>query len=350
MNRILVLTACSATLACGGPAEIVAGAVDGASAHAPFSKFDGSDEADTSCRVVLRQARASKAGSGSLWVPVSGTFDVAQGLLDQGATPHVLYRAASESRYEVEEAKPSGGAPSGFRRFSFRLSNATITPHDVIFERDSVEILPFAQLGAVRVLDHNTPAGTGAVAPPSFQYAAASSTCAAPMADTQAPTFEQPAPVAQQLDLRIKTAEPGADPCKGAKPLEGVYTVSDYQSDTSQSVHVCSTTSKAAQDQEVTLHYRFAADAKLVRHSFTFHATVSSKAVYKVDLNGLNPFPGSGACPAESVALSYEEGEFNMWAEAELYLTVGELDDEWRPTTAPRKVRYGTFPAYECLH
>ena len=117
----LVLALAALSAACGGP-DVVSGDTD--EVAPPFGKSDGTDVADTDCRVVLRSVAHKTAGafSGVLWVTFTGRFDVAEALLkDPAASVHLMFKAGSESRWEIEDAQPTSGGPKGFKRFSLLL-------------------------------------------------------------------------------------------------------------------------------------------------------------------------------------------------------------------------------------
>jgi len=347
-------------LGCAAEAPTIIGEVD-SWADAPFAKGDGTDEADTSCRVVLRQIGHSKTNvySGDLWVTFSGKFDVAESLIADGATPMLIYKAGSESKFNWANGTPSGRGPTGFKRFSFKLDAGTLMPHDVEFKRDTLQVIAVARTADGRILDHNSrgleSAGVELTPENKYRFSAPSSTCSAPM---RAAEVNKDDP--DKVTLVVKTGPANEDPCANGAPLLNEYTVRDYQTDAGNSVHLCAFVAKAgvtdgwgtspetADVFDVKLQYRFARSGDFTPTSLTFHKVANKTAVYTVNLNELDPFPESG-CPAEGVALEYKEEAFNMWARAEMYVTVGTK--EYKPQAGGFfSALYGAFPAFECLH
>ncbi|HEY2509853.1 MAG TPA: hypothetical protein VGI39_03325, partial [Polyangiaceae bacterium] len=119
-----------AASACGSPANDPApSSVSIASQSAALT----GDSGDTSCQVVLRHTAMNFQGrlgpqtdcsSGTCWVMVWVTFDLAmnESLAEAGA--YVRYRAEGAAAWQQSaEAQPIFGAPEGFRRYQVVLSS-----------------------------------------------------------------------------------------------------------------------------------------------------------------------------------------------------------------------------------
>ncbi len=353
----VIVIAVAVSAGCGGPAEVLDSGEDG-SIEAPYAKADGVDVADTECRVVLRRVRF-KTSNASLWVTFNGQFDVAIELLEAGDAA-VMYKATSEKRWVRGDVKKVGGAPAGYQRFSFRLDNATITPHDVLFERDSMDILPFVRTATGRIIDKNVLGEQTAypIQAPKFDYTAGPGVCSAP---GEAPTSHSldVAPTASVGTVTVRTGKPTGDPCKTAAAYEDAITVHNYQQTAADTAsHVCiklppKTNSLEADAYDLRIHYRYREDAKYTQDSVAFDKKVGSSPQYKVDLWTLDPMEESG-CPSGNVALEHKEGDYDMWARASFYFTIGKGEEnrtEIRPGAGRDfEALYGAFLEYHCLH
>jgi hypothetical protein len=152
---LLAVTACSTA-----PAP-------GESARSSSSPLTQGDQSDTSCQVVLRHTYInfeSRLGpqtdcsSGTCWVIITVTFDVAMSQsLDQAAA-YVLYQGGGQTDAgaawrQSPQAVPIFGAPEGYRRYQVVLNQDTFTsgPGDT-----DVAIIPFlAEYWGERLFDHN---------------------------------------------------------------------------------------------------------------------------------------------------------------------------------------------------
>jgi Family of unknown function (DUF6209) len=131
-----------------------------------------SDSADYSCQIVLRHTDINfesslgpqtDCSSGTCWVVITVTFDVAMSQSLSGAEAFVLYQGEGSAVWEQSpQAEPVFGcdelpdgpcAPIGFRRYQVVLNSDTFTngPGD-----NTVQLIPFlAPVGGGRLFDHN---------------------------------------------------------------------------------------------------------------------------------------------------------------------------------------------------
>ncbi len=130
------------------------------------------DSADTSCQVVLRHTYINfesalgpqtDCSSGTCWVVITVTFDVAMSQSLAQSEAFVLYQGEGSSTWQQSaQAEPIFGcdelpdgpcAPIGFRRYQVVLNTDTFTngPGDTM-----VSFIPFiATVGGARLFDHN---------------------------------------------------------------------------------------------------------------------------------------------------------------------------------------------------
>lgn len=158
--RRFALAAFVSLAACGsGPGD----ASRDSSSAAALSAAIAGDSADTSCQIVLRTANVnlgSRLGpqtdcsSGTCWVMVWVTFDVAMSQSLKGSEAYVLYEGEGSTTWQrSREALPVFGAAEGFRRYQVVLDDGTFRagPGD-----QTVSLIPFLQVaGGGRVFDHN---------------------------------------------------------------------------------------------------------------------------------------------------------------------------------------------------
>ncbi|HEY3819565.1 MAG TPA: DUF6209 family protein [Polyangiaceae bacterium] len=154
----LALVACSG----GSPADATGSLASAVSAG---------DSADTSCQVVLRHTDVNfesslgpetDCSSGTCWVVIPVTFDVAMSESLAEAEAFVLYQGEGSATWQQSvQAEPVSGcdelpdgpcAPVGFRRYQVTLRTDTFTtgPGDT-----TVSFIPFLQVGGGRLFDHN---------------------------------------------------------------------------------------------------------------------------------------------------------------------------------------------------
>jgi hypothetical protein len=121
------------------------------------------DVADTGCQVVLRHTYIdfesslgpqTDCSSGTCWVVVTVTFDVAMAQSLAQSEAFVLYQGeAGPGWQQSAQAEPTSGAPVGFRRYQVVLRSDTFTsgPGDA-----TVRLIPFIQtVPGQRLFDHN---------------------------------------------------------------------------------------------------------------------------------------------------------------------------------------------------
>ncbi len=121
------------------------------------------DSADTGCQVVLRHTYIDFQGrmgpqtdcsSGTCWVVIAVTIDVAMSQSLAQSEAYVLYQGEGSTAWQQSgQAEPTFGAPVGFRRYVVTLRSGTFTsgPGDT-----TVRLIPFLRtVGGARVFDHN---------------------------------------------------------------------------------------------------------------------------------------------------------------------------------------------------
>jgi len=121
------------------------------------------DSADTGCQVVLRHTYINfesslgpqtDCSSGTCWVVITVTFDVAMSQSLAQSEAYVLYQGEGSATWQQSaQAEPTFGAPVGFRRYQVTLQSDTFTsgPGDT-----TVRLIPFlATVGGARLFDHN---------------------------------------------------------------------------------------------------------------------------------------------------------------------------------------------------
>ena len=128
----------------------------------------GADAAENQCGIVLREVGRrpnstggyeSVCGEHGCFYVWSGTLDVAEEQLGQGATPHVLYQTSMGERawWEIDAVEVDG-AGAGYRRFAFRIDEHTPSPgmSTSSLNRTRIELVPFLRDSAGnRWFDHN---------------------------------------------------------------------------------------------------------------------------------------------------------------------------------------------------
>jgi hypothetical protein len=152
-------------LACGSTAPADAIATQGA----PLTQ---GDSADTSCQIVLRHTYIdfesslgpqTDCSSGTCWVVIRVTFDVAMSQSLAQSSAFVLYQGEGSSTWQQSApAEPVLGcdelpdgpcAPVGFRRYQVVLRTDTFTSGP---GNTTVDLIPFIQtVGGARLFDHN---------------------------------------------------------------------------------------------------------------------------------------------------------------------------------------------------
>ncbi len=166
---LLILTAGSVFAGCTSPSA----GVTVATAQAPGAgKADGSDIADRSCRVVLREvARPPASGlyetnceteSGACFFVFAGTVDVSEAFA-AGASVGVLFSSTWQPGWFEVAAVPvdpttlETPVEDGFVRFEFRLDDKTMAAGASAgaIQRTKISLIPFVRTGGARHFDHN---------------------------------------------------------------------------------------------------------------------------------------------------------------------------------------------------
>ena len=122
-----------------------------------LGKADSNDKADRNCAVVLRRfgqphGLPSNRVGGTNWVVFEGWVDVHDGTVE---APSVLFSSPHTAWQSVAgEATP--GAPDGFRRYAFKLSDGTLPMGDsTAWKEMRIELVPFLPRPTGRLFDHN---------------------------------------------------------------------------------------------------------------------------------------------------------------------------------------------------
>jgi hypothetical protein len=119
------------------------------------------DFADTNCQVVLRNTAmsfdssgaATDCSSGTCWVIVTVTFDVAMQQSLAQSEAFVLYQGSSGTWRQSNQAEPTFGAPVGFRRYQVAINYDTFENGN---NANNVNLIPYIQVtGGARYFDHN---------------------------------------------------------------------------------------------------------------------------------------------------------------------------------------------------
>ncbi len=160
---------CAAGCAAETPADLAAAGDLGVieQALAPFEAAGWNDGADQSCQVVLRTAHRPIGDYGyethcagpTCWLMWEAQVDVAQGLIDQGGVPRVLFHARGDgSWWQTDGHELTEGVPAGYQRFSFLLSEHSLSS-DLYWGTlldSALEVIASVELpGKVRLFGHN---------------------------------------------------------------------------------------------------------------------------------------------------------------------------------------------------
>jgi hypothetical protein len=100
-----------------------------------------------------RMGPQTDCSSGTCWVVITVTFDVAMSQSLAGYEAFVLYQGEGSTTWQQSaQAEPTFGAPVGFRRYQVTLRSGTFTsgPGDT-----TVRLIPFLDVGGARLFDHN---------------------------------------------------------------------------------------------------------------------------------------------------------------------------------------------------
>ncbi|RLB62946.1 MAG: hypothetical protein DRI90_07945 [Deltaproteobacteria bacterium] len=162
-------------IACAAGCTLEGAAADGAGetlgaveqALAPFESGGWADGADQDCQVVLRTARRpigdygyeTQCSGPTCWLLWEAQIDVDQGVLDAGGVPKLLFHATTDSSWwQVDGQLLTEGAPSGYQRFSFVLSEHTMPSNQYwgTLLDSALEVIAAVELpGKVRLFGHN---------------------------------------------------------------------------------------------------------------------------------------------------------------------------------------------------
>lgn len=163
------------TVACGAGAPGAPGvepespeAIGGGVATTAPLLVGSSDAADTSCSVVLRSAVRPNGTTGGYEIDrttggyyvFAGVVDVSEAAAKDAASVGVAYLSGG-AWYDVAATK-SAGAPAGFQRYAFRITNHTVTSgtSTTSLMRYRLELAPYLRGAAGgRLFDHNRNAG-----------------------------------------------------------------------------------------------------------------------------------------------------------------------------------------------
>ena len=153
-----------ASVACGSasPDSRSTAELRGSTSSAPSPEAQG-DYADTICQVVLRHTYINfesslgpqtNCSSGTCWVVVTVTFDLAMSQSLAQSEAFVLYQGEGSATWQQSaQAEPVFGAPVGFRRYQVVLQWDTFTDGP---GNTNVSLIPFIQtVGGARLFDHN---------------------------------------------------------------------------------------------------------------------------------------------------------------------------------------------------
>jgi Family of unknown function (DUF6209) len=164
---IALLPACSAA-----PADDAATRSTSAARLPAVSPAVAGDSADTACQVVLRHTDIdfesslgpqTDCSSGTCWVVITVTFDVAMSQSLAQSEAFVLYQGEGSATWQQSpQAEPIFGcdelpdgpcAPEGFRRYQVVLRTGTFTNGP---GNTNVSLIPYIQtVGGARLFDHN---------------------------------------------------------------------------------------------------------------------------------------------------------------------------------------------------
>lgn len=156
----LVVSGCSVGGEPRGADEAASG--DGVATTAPLLA-GSSDAADTSCSVILRHAERPAGPTGGYEIDpttrqyvFAGAVDLSEAAAKEATSVGVAY-LSNGAWYDVT-ATATTGAPAGFRRYGFRITNHTVTDGMSLtsLTRYRLELAPYARSSAGgRLFDHN---------------------------------------------------------------------------------------------------------------------------------------------------------------------------------------------------
>ncbi|MDP2345671.1 MAG: DUF6209 family protein [Deltaproteobacteria bacterium] len=135
----------------------------GGAVQEPLIGVDGAgDFADRSCQIVLRDmgrvtSSSGFAIAGSRWI-FEGRVDVSKRALAEGASPMLLVKAGSDPAWRALAPLASTGISGDADRFLFHVDDGDLPGPGISatgLARNNVQVIPFLQLGAARLFDHN---------------------------------------------------------------------------------------------------------------------------------------------------------------------------------------------------
>ena len=160
MRRVVMAVALALT-ACG-PGEAMVEEFDDelGTAEGPLLGADGRDAAERSCHVVLREIQRGGTNciSTGCWWTFTGFVDVSAQAVAEGGKAYVLFKNIDATTWSKVSTTKVTGAPDGFTRYRFRLTNKTIKDgmSATAYTRARVDVAPYllTTTGA-RLFDHN---------------------------------------------------------------------------------------------------------------------------------------------------------------------------------------------------
>lgn len=132
----------------------------GASASQALTTWNG-NVADHQCNVVMRQAYETYLGrsgpeadcsSGTCWVVVRGTVDVASSNVAAGASPPSIAWQGGDATWRNVTTSPIHGAGEGYRRYAFELRDHTFSNGQ---NAGAMQLVPYVALPSGVYYDHN---------------------------------------------------------------------------------------------------------------------------------------------------------------------------------------------------
>jgi hypothetical protein len=162
MRRVLGVVVVLATLTACGPGDAMLEDFEEelGQAEGPLLGADGKDAAERSCHVVLREVTrgATNCISTGCWWTFTGYVDLSAQAVAEGGKAYVLFKNIDASTWTKVSTTKVTGAPDGFTRYRFRLTNKTIKDgmSATAYTRAKVDVAPYllTSTGA-RLFDHN---------------------------------------------------------------------------------------------------------------------------------------------------------------------------------------------------
>lgn len=318
--------------------ELLAHGGDARAALAPLTGSEaGADAAENQCGIVLRtvarpagptggyETSCTPTGCFYVW---AGTLDVDEEQLAAGATPHVLFQSSfgAQQWWEVD-ATETTGAGAGFRRFSFRLTEHTVTDgmSYTSLNRTRIEVVPFLRdADGNRWFDHNRNANPFQnyvlVVDNGWSIHDDASVCPSP----QQPDW--------MGNVVARISRDSSHACNGGTAMTDSLTYSTWARERAAVRNVCfeiwepGVTDWDNPDQwrqlDVQAHYRFAPDAPWQTTWVNALDHLGNNARYALGLGQLDPFaPYQCPAPMPTEIVSQPGGDLER-ARMDLYFTV----------------------------